>query len=190
MSNGGETQVLTSNLNKYASFVGNQSHFGKTTVLFTECDISPYESGIWMSWGSDGNGVSSASANFTLVFNTIDSETEMEHATNITTSINVDGTYSLLEETNKQVNITCNVLNEDKPALAQNITLAYDYDGSLGTQDWIQVDSPTITDCGNGTYTIVFNADTQTRTAPLHISTQVHDMRDVFVMANATCVEV
>ncbi|PVX23469.1 MAG: hypothetical protein CW716_12125, partial [Candidatus Bathyarchaeum sp.] len=189
VSNGGDTQVLAYNLNKYASFVGNQSYFGKCTVLFTECNSSPYESGTWISWGSDGKGVSSAYANFTVTFAGTDSEIQMEHATNITTSITVDGTYNLLGGTSKQVNITCNVLNEGEPALTQNITVYYEYDGDPSDQNWISVDSPSVTDYGNGTYTLSFVAETQTVDDPVLVSTHIYDNRDVFVVANVTCTE-
>ncbi|PVX24555.1 MAG: hypothetical protein CW691_07240 [Candidatus Bathyarchaeum sp.] len=189
VTNGGENQVLTTNINEYVSFVGNQSYFGKCTVLFTECDVSPYESGMWISWGSDGKGVSSAYANFTLTVTGTDSEIQMEHTTNITTSITVDGTYIALGETNKQVNITCNVLNEGEPALAQNITAYYEYDGDPSDQNWITVDSPTVTDYGKGSYTLSFVATTQTIGDPVLVSTHIYDIRDVFVLANVTCTE-
>jgi len=189
VSNGGENGILTANLKEYASIVGNQSHFGKCSVLFTVSDASPYQSGMWISWGSDGTGVSSAYANFTLVFTKTESDLQLEHTINITTALNVEGTYTKLEGALKQVNVTCRIFNEGEPALANNITLYYDHDGDLGTQDWIAADSPTITDYGNGTYTISFTAETQTQDDPMLVSAHVYDLRDIFVLANATCTE-
>jgi hypothetical protein len=189
VSNGGENEVLLTNLSEYASIVGNQSYFGKCTVLFTVSDSSPYQSGMWTSWGSDGTGVSSAYANFTLVFTKTESGLQLEHTINITTALNVEGTYTKLEGTLKQVNVTCRIFNEGEPALADNITLYYDFDGDLETQDWTAADSPNITDYGNGTYTLSFTAETQTRDDPMLVSVHVYDMREVFVLANATCTE-
>jgi hypothetical protein len=189
VSDGGENGILSTNLNRYTSTVGNQSYFGKCTVLFTASDASPYESGMWISWGADGTGISGAYANFTLVFTRTEADIQLEHDANITTRLDVEGTYSKLEGTSKQVNVTCRVFNEEKSALANNITLYYDYDGDLGTQDWIAADLPSITDYGNGTYTVSFVAETQTTDDPLMVSAQVHDIRNIFVVANATCIE-
>jgi hypothetical protein len=189
VSNGGENGILTENLNEYAAVVGNQSHFGKYTVLFTALNASPYQSGMWISWGSDGTGVSSAYANFTLVFTETDSELQLEHAINITTSLNVDGSYTKLGGNFKQVNVTFRVFNEGEAALAKNITLYYDFDGNLGTSDWTAANSPTVTDYGNGTYTLSFTAETQTSNDALIVSAQAYDLREIFVMANASCTE-
>ncbi|PVX23187.1 MAG: hypothetical protein CW716_12755 [Candidatus Bathyarchaeum sp.] len=189
VSNGGAQQVLENNLNIYSSFVGNQSHFGKSIIQFNVSEIAPYQSGIWLSWGTDGVGVSSAYANYTLAFTKTEADMQLEHETNITTRLNTIGNYTLLGGTEKQVNITCKIFNENEPALANNIDVYYDFDGDTQTQDWITADSPTVTDYGNGTYTIEFIATTQTRTVPLHVSAQVNDKREIFVMANATCTE-
>ena len=189
VSNGGESSVLTTNINKYVSFVGNQSYFGKCTILFTECDVAPYESGTWISWGTDGTGISSAHANFTLSFTGTQAAIQLEHETNITTRLEVEGIYSKLEGESKQANVTCTIFNENLPALANNITLYYDYDGDLLTHDWTLVTSPNITDCGNGVYAISCNLDTKTRDDPVLLSAHVYDLRNIFVMANATCSE-
>jgi hypothetical protein len=189
VSNGGENGILTENLNEYASIIGNQSYFGKCTVLFTALNASPYQSGIWISWGSDGTGVSSAYANFTLVFTRTTADTQMEHAINVTTGLEVEGTYIKLADTNKQVSVTCTVFNEGETALANNITLYYDFDGDLGTSDWTPVTSPSVTDYGNGTYTISCTVDTEIRDDPVLLSAHVYDLRDIFVIANDTCTE-
>jgi hypothetical protein len=190
VSNGGENTILATNLNKYASLIGNQSHFGKCSVLFTALNSAPYQSGIWLSWGSGGTGVSGAYANFTLVFTRPEASLQLEHVTNVTSRLDVEGTYSKLEGASKQVNVTCRIFNEGEPALANNITLYYEHDGNLETQEWMPADSPTITDYGNGTYTVSFTATTQTRGDPMLVSAHVYDLRDIFVLANATCTEI
>jgi len=190
VSNGGENGILSTNLNEYASIIGDQSYFGKCSVLFTALNIAPYQSGMWISWGSDGTGVSGAYANFTLVFTRTESDLQLEHPTNVTTRLDVEGTYSKLGGTDKQVNVTCRLFNEGEAALANNITLYYEHDGDPSDQDWIAAPSPSITDYGNGTYTISFTAGTQTSNDPMLVSAHVYDLRDVFVLANATCTEI
>jgi hypothetical protein len=190
VSNGGENETLTANLNKLSSIIGNQSHFGKCNIIFTPLNFSPYQSGIWISWDSNGLGISSAYANFTLDFTGMQTDAQLEYNVNITTTLNVEGVYNTLEGKTKQVNLTCRVFNEGKPALAKNITLFYESDGDLAIQEWIPVDSPSITDYGNGTYFLSFIAETKTSTAPVLISAHVHDSRDVFVWANTTCTEI
>ena len=167
----------------------NKSHFAKCIIQFNVSESSPYQSGIWQSWETNGVGFSSAYANYTLTFTSTESDMQLEHETNITTRLNLDGNYILLGGTEKQVNITCEILNENEPALANNIDVYFDFDGDTQTQNWIVADSPTITDYGNGTYTIDFIADTQTRNAAMHVSAQVNDTRNIFVMANVTCVK-
>ena len=189
VSNGGENGMLAANLDEYASVVGNQSYFGKCTVLFTALNVSPYQSGMWISWGSDGTGVSGAYANFSLLFTETDSEIQLEHTVNITTSLNVEGVYTSLGGTLKQANVTCRVFNEGEAALAKNVTLYYDFDGNIGTSDWTAADSPTVTDYGNGTYLMSFTAETQTSSDPLIVSAQAFDLREIFVLANVSCTE-
>ena len=190
VSNGGTNQTLTTNLSKYTSFLGNQSFFGKCVTLFSVPDSSHYQSGIYLSWGTDGTGVSSAYANSTLHFVEMESEVLLETVTNITTSLTLEGTYTKLVGATKQVNVTCRIFNENDPALAESVTLYYEYDGDPSDQNWIIVDSPSVIDFGNGTYIISFDAVTQTRNDPILVSAQVYDTRNVFVLANMTGVEV
>jgi subtilase family serine protease len=110
-----------------------------------------------------------------------------EYAINVTSELNVNGQYTLLNGSLKQVNLTCNILNEGKPALAQNFTVYYEQDGSLSTEEWIQVASPSITDYGNGTYRMSFTANTTSPADPMLISVYSQDLRHVFVKANVTC---
>jgi len=190
VSNGGENEILTTNLNELSSIIGNQSSFGKCNLLFTPLNSSPYQSGIWISWGSNGLGVSSAYANFTLYSTGIQADIQLEYYVNVTTTLNVEGVYSKLEGTIKKVNVTCTVFNEGEPALAKNFTLFYENDGDLTVQEWISVDSPNITDYGNGTYFMSFMAETKKRGDPMLVSVHMHELRDVFVNANATCTEI
>ena len=76
----------------------------------------------------------------------------MEYNVNVTTEANLSGNYFQLNSSFTQVNLTVNVLNEGKPALAQNFTFYFEN----ATDGWVQVDSPSITDFGNGTYSVSF----------------------------------
>jgi hypothetical protein len=189
VSNGGAQQVLETNLNTYSSFVGNQSHFGKCRIQFNVSETSPYQSGICLAWDADGTGISSAHANYTLFFTQTEADMQLEHETNITTRLDVNGIYTKLAGTNKQVTVVCKVFNENEPALANSISLYYDYDGDTGSPDWTPVSAPSITDYGNGIYSISCNVDTEIRDDPVLVSAQVYDLRNIFVVANATCIE-
>ncbi len=86
---------------------------------------------------------------------------------------------------NKQVNVTSNLLNEGTPALAKNLTLYYN-----NSSVWIIPDSQnnyTFIDYGNGTYFTSFVADIPS--ANIEVSVHVSDLREVNVQANVTCTE-
>jgi len=103
------------------------------------------------------------------------------YAINITT-IRLEGSCAL-NNSEKIVNITCRVFNEDKPALAENITVYYKLDGN-----WLPANSSnnlSITDYGNGTYAISFTVNTDSDI--VQVSVHVHDSRGIFVKANVTC---
>ena len=114
----------------------------------------------------------------------------MEFDVNITTTLIIEGVYTKLGGTLKDVNVTCNVLNEGEPALARNFTMYYEEDGDLAVQNWTRVDSPSTTDYGNGTYLISFTADTQGRNDPMLVSTHMDDLREIFVQTNTTGTEI
>ncbi len=64
-TNGGTNNILMSNLESWASFVSSEYDFGKSILNCTAGDTAPYSSGLWINWGSNGYGVSSAYAEFT-----------------------------------------------------------------------------------------------------------------------------
>jgi hypothetical protein len=152
--------------------------------------ISPYQNGMWISWGTNGQGVSSAYATF--VFNSSNplATSNLEYAVNITSEVKFSGKYVRLIDNSKQVNLTVDILNEAKPAFAQNFSFFYDYDGLPSTVDWIEVTSPTITNFGNGTYSVSFTCDTTQRDDDMLVSMFCHDQRGILVSANVSCVRV
>lgn len=189
VSNGGLVSVLTENLLKYQWVVGNHTYDAILNATFSPQNTSPYEDGFWLSWGNSGTGVSSAEVNF--VWNSSGTSTNFYSAYSVTISsdISIVGTYTLLTGTLKQANVTVNLFNEGKPALASNFEVYYEYNGNLNPEEWMPV-SPSVTDYGNGTYLLSFTASTQNRNNPLLISIGCYDMRSIFVRANTALIKV
>jgi hypothetical protein len=184
ISKGGEKAVLEANLNNLSQTFRNLHQLGMYSLSFTALNDSQYDSGTCLSWNTNGSGVSSAYANFTLKFQRMTANIAVDYAVNITTTVTINGSYTRLEGEEKLVNLTCRVFNEDKPALAKNITLFYENLGS-----WMPVNSSnnfSTVDYGNGTYLLSFTVSTS---SDVQISAHVYDLRYVFVQANTTCYE-
>ena len=190
VSNGGSATVLGANLDQFKGIVEANSFNAMVTMDCTLLNSTPYQNGIWISWGTNGRGTSSAYVNLVLNASATSSDYYSEYAVNVTSEIEVNGYYSVLTGSMKQVNLTCNVLNEGKPALAQNFTVYYEQDGSLLPEEWVQVTSPSLTDYGNGTYTLSFTAETTNPDDPMLVSVHSHDLRYIFTQANVTCTQV
>jgi len=186
VSKGGTNQILGINLEKWSSFVGRQYQFGKCILNFTLRETTPYSSGIWIFWGINGLGVSGACANFTLKLLDREVDVNLHYMVNITTTLLIEGTCKQVQGNVRQVNVTCSLLNEGKPASIKNITLCY---RNLG--NWL-IPSPennyTIIDYGNGTYFMSFVADISSN--EVEVSVHASDRREINVQANVTCVEV
>ncbi|MEM3873960.1 MAG: hypothetical protein QXU45_02375 [Candidatus Bathyarchaeia archaeon] len=182
-SNGGGKNVLASNLNGLAQAYRSLNAYGLYYLSYTVLNDSRYEGGLWLSWeDTDGLGISSAYANFTLKFYGLAEETTLSYAIDITTTIRLEGYYTL-NGSEKIVNLTCRVLNEGKPALAKNITVYYEVDGS-----WVPANSSnslSITEYGDGVYAISFTIDTDSNA--VQVSVHVYDLRGIFVKANTIC---
>lgn len=186
VSEGGTSQTLGNNLKRWASFVGSRYQFGKCILNFTLRDVTPYSSGIWISWETDGLGVSGAYANFTLQVLDRGTDVNLTYTLNITTTLSIKGTYKQMQGNSKQVNVTCDLLNEGKPALAENLTPYY-----KNLDNWLTPgpqNNYTIIDRGNGTYFMSFVADISPGT--VEVSVHVSDQRLICAQANATCIEI
>ncbi|MCK4668961.1 hypothetical protein KAT21_02440 [Candidatus Bathyarchaeota archaeon] len=184
ISKGGERATLEVSLNNLSHVLGNLHQLGMYNLCFAVVNDSRYDSGVCLSWNTSGSGVSSTCANFTLNVQGIAANIAVNYAVNATTSLTINGSYTRLEGEEKLVNLTCQVLNEEEPALFKNITLYYENHGS-----WIKVNSSnnlSIVDYGNGTYHLSF---TVSLSSDVPVSTHVYDLRDVFVQANTTCTE-
>jgi hypothetical protein len=190
ISNGGSADVLVSDLNCFKSVVDNHSFNAIVKMDATPLNATPYQDGVWISWDSSGRGISSAYVNLVLNSSGTSATYYSEYAINVTSEINVNGYYTSLTGSLKQVNLTCNILNEGKRALAQNFTVYYEQDGSLSPEEWVQVASPSITDYGNGTYTMSFTAETTNPEDPVLVSVHSNDLRYILIKANVTCTQV
>ena len=185
VSNGRDTTVLITNLEEFSRILRSLRQFGICQLDSAVFNDSLYDSGIWLSWGTSGIGVSSAYANFTFkVYGSAES-IAINYDVNITTAVTINGYFNRLIGDEKLVNLTCEVYNEGEPALAKNITISYEILGS-----WMPVNSSnnlSLMDYGNSTYTASFTVDVPSDS--LQVSVRVYDLRDIFVQANTTCYE-
>ena len=60
----------------------------------------------------------------------------------------------------------------------------------MQTDGWVKVDSPSITDFGNGTYSVSFTTETDQSNDPLLVSMLCQDQRGISVGANVTCTNI
>ncbi len=181
ISAGGVNSTLSTNLERWGSFAGNFYQFGKPTLNSSLPSVPPYTNGTYLSWGTDGFGVSSACVDFSFSLTDRQVTAQLPYTVNITTSLRVEGVFRRTQGAFKQVNVTINLSNEGDPALARNLTVLYE------SQGWFVPDFQN-TDYGNGTYVASFEADFPGN--EVYVSAQVYDLREVYVQANATCIDV
>jgi len=183
ISAGGSTSLLSDNLGTLDSLIETQYQFGKCLLDHALRNIYPYSSGVWLSWGISGTGVSAAYANFTFKVMDREINATVPFVANVTTSISITGTYQKLAGNDKQVSITCNLLNEGNPALVRNINAYYQVGSSWYSANGMS--SYLVSSYGNGTYLITFTASIPS--SEVNVATHVYDRRQVFVRANTTC---
>ena len=182
ITNSGEPGVLTADLNKLTAAITDDSYQDMLQINYTPLNTAPYQNGVWISWGADGLGISSAYVSFAIDSSSSSTSSNLEYNVNVTTEAILSG-HLQLNSNYTQVNLTVNILIEGKPALAQNFT--FYFENALG--GWVKADSPSITDFGNGTYSVSFPTETDPSGAPLPVSMLCQDQRDITVEANITC---
>ena len=185
-TNGGAVGVLAANLQKWSYVLSRQYLFGKNVLSYTLYETSPYSSGIWMDWGTNGVGISSAYANFTYRLSDRETQIDQSYFINITAMVTVESHYRTLSGDIRQVNVTVNLRNEDEPALAKQITVYYRVSGGWQIPD--AVNNYEMTDYGNGTYTASFIVDAPGPT--IEVSSHLIDERQILVQANVTSTQV
>jgi len=182
----GSNAVLVANLDRWVTLVNRQNQFGRSTLNYTVEETTPYSSGIWLSWGTNSFGVSSAFAHFTFNLSDREVDADLSYFINVTTTLIVEGTYKTILADERQVNVTVNLSNEGKPALASQVTLYYRI-----LDSWLAPNASNnyvFTDYGNGTYFASFLADIPSQT--VEVSVLVRDQRQILVQANATCSQI
>ena len=190
ITNGGSTDILTADLKMFKSVVNEYSFETIVEMDYIPLNTTPYQDGVWISWDTSGRGTSSANIKLVLNASGTSATYYSEYSVNVTSVIEVSGVYSVLSDSLKQVNVICNIFNEGKHALAQDFRVYYEQDGSLSTEEWVQVTLPSIADYGNGTYSLSFTAETTNPDDPMLVSVHNHDLRYILTKANVTCTQV
>jgi len=183
ISHGGESETLETSLERWASFVENKYYFGESSLRFALCGTAPYSSGLWVFWGEGGFGVTGTEADFSMNLTSTGTEMNVAYSVSVTTSLSVYGTLTRLAG-EQRVDVTILLFNEEKPALAKNLTV--NYESRTGWMNAGLLDSYRLQDFGNGTYRASFIVERQPH---LRISVECHDRREIFVQANATCTD-
>ena len=182
ITNGGQNQTLTANLNKWKVAVEQQFLLGTFSLNFTLRDIVPYSSGLYVNWGTNGSGVSGAYVGFLLKVSGKGIEMQYPYSINASTRLCIDGFITQITSETKQVMLYCHLLSEEQPALAKNVTVYYRESTNWMTPD--ATNNYTLTDYGNGTYEATFTLETSATS--IDVSAHIFDERDIVVQANAT----
>jgi hypothetical protein len=185
ISNGGGTEVLAEDLKMLSSTLHTHSYDAECDLSFTLLNSPLYQGGTRISWGDLGFGVSSAYASFVINDSGLSGNYFTTYGVNITTALQIEGICNG-EGAEKTVNISCTVYDENGPCLANKIDIFYQ---NQTDSSWLKVgqqNNQTIIDYHNGTYDISFVAFSP---APINVSAQVNDARNIFVIANTTCIQ-
>jgi len=187
ISHGGDNRNLQSSLERWGLFVGRQYYLGELSLGFELCEDAPYSSGLWMNWGGDGFGVTSASADFSVNLTSEGTDVTVGYSVNVTTSVSV-GAMSRWVANTHWINVTIILCNEGEPALAKNLTVYYETtDG--GWEDAGLLDDYLLEDSGNGTYVASFTVGPP-QMQDRGIRAECYDLREIYVEATKTCTDI
>lgn len=185
VSRGGAASNFANNLEKWESFVAGDYRFGRCDLNGTLSSQTSYSQGIWLDWGTDGVGMSSAYSAFVLNLSGKGVEAESNFEVNVTTSVFLSGNYAALGGDSKAVTVYVNLLNEGAPALHNSTTLTY-----LSSGIW---SDPSVLgdysafDFGNGTYRYTFTDVIPGNQVP--VRALIYDKRGIFVQAEVPLAE-
>mgnify|MGYP000642665884 CR=1 FL=1 len=188
ISSGGENKTLRINLQRWRSFVESHYYAGKCSLSYELCEDSPYSSGLWMYWGTEGLGVSSAEVDFSLSLSDKSGGADVAYSINITTHIEISAVSKWILESHV-VNVTIHLFNEGSPALCRNITIYYKTSFNGIWRDASTSNDYLLKDYGNGTYIARFTIKGQPRVYNREIMVECFDRRDIFVKAVTRCVD-
>jgi hypothetical protein len=182
ISAGGPTSVLSTRLERWASFIGELYQFGKPNVSYAPRETAPYNNGTLLLWDTNGYGISSAFVDVDFALQDHQTTLQLSFAVNVTLSLQSRGNHETLHDSVKRVNVVCDVSGEGTPVLADNVTVLF-LSGA-----WQRADAQSaysFTDYGNGTYSVSFEADIPEES--FIVATHIRDSRMIRVQANFTC---
>ena len=122
-TNGGSQSILTTDLYELESAITSQSYQSILETDFTPLNQAPYQNGIWISWGTDGQGISSAC--ITSGINSIgtSSTSNSAYLVNITSEVTLAGSYTQLNANLNQVTLTVNLLQRRDTCSSTKLSL-------------------------------------------------------------------
>lgn len=172
---------LANNLGRWESFVQDGYRFGKSSLNATAETQSPYSEGIWIDWGTNGDGKTSAVAGVMMNVSGRGAELDLYYSVNATTRILISGSYVGLGGDAKAVTVYLQVQVDGSLALYGSKTAEVLRSGSW--QDMASSPDYTEKDYRNGTYIYRFTGDLPGVQVPVRF--QVYDRRGLLVVAEA-----
>jgi hypothetical protein len=182
VSGGGSSNVLASDLAALKAVIVSHSYESQLSMDYSLLNGDGYSDGVRLSWGSSGYGISSAYATVSCSASNSLGSSQVNYSINVSSSLQVSGVYTQLNETHKEVNLTVHVFDESGAALANHFVISY----RNGT-GWSTADSPVIVNLGDGSYTTTFYALTGQSGESLDVSTVCLDARGISVSTALTC---
>ncbi len=184
---GGSNETLRNNLQRWESFLESNYYLGECAFSFELCEDGLYSSGLRISWGANGFGVSSAKVDCSLNLTDENGELTARYSVNVTSHIIINATSRWISGI-YQINVTIHVFNEGSPALCKNLTVYYQ--DKIG--NWHEAGPSnlyTLDDYGNGTYVARFIVGPP-RVESRGIRVECFDQREIYVEATTTCEDI
>jgi len=182
VSGGGDESTLVSDLATLRSVILAHSYESHLLLDFIVLDSDGYSGGLQIVRGDNGIGISGAYVTVTCRSKNPLGSSEVSYTVNVTSVMHVTGYYTQLNDTHKEVTLAINLLSESGSILADCLTVAYQ--SSTGS---IIVDSPSVINFGNGTYTVAFSALSSQTDESIEVSVDCLDTRGITVGTTLTC---
>jgi len=183
VSNGGDRSVLAANAEVFSQTLRRLDRPETCSLKSASFNDSMYSSGVFLDWNASGHGLSSACVSFDLTTDGMDGRVASLFTVNVTTAMTLQGMYTVLLDGGKQLNLTCTVLNEERPALLESLIVYYEDLGLWAVAG--PANNLTVAADGEGTYHVAFTAYTSSE--PVHVLANVWDKRGIFVQTDVTC---
>lgn len=182
VTGGGDPAVLDTDLSTLETAVAAHSYQALVNLNYTKQNTGNYDNGLYIWQGDNGQGVSSACVTFNFDSQSPSYASTAAFTLTVTSTVTVAGSLQQINDTQTKVTLTVNVQNDGAPASAQTLSFSY-----LNDADWVRVNAYNVTSSGVGSYTVMFNAQTQSSADPLTVALTCVDQRGISVGANLTC---